>query len=160
MRHREDDVLRLLEQHVERGGDPLRRLHPALTPTGALGVRRLGPRPRPVVVERAALEGAEADLVELGHHDTIGVATVEDERERLLRAHEPRRDTEVDLLAGKRLPQGARLLDPLSGEPLARGNRADTVGDVRRGVSVADEQQALQNNTLRYSSTCSIPTVS
>jgi hypothetical protein len=149
VRHGEDGVLATVEQRLEPAGDPCRRLRPALTATRALDARRVRPGPRTVVVERAALERPEADLVELGEDEPLGRARPERELERLLGAREPCRDTEVDLLGGQRRAQRERLVDALFGEALARGLRADAVGKVRARVPVADEQQAPQNSTLR-----------
>jgi hypothetical protein len=59
------------------------------------------------------------------------------------------RDPEVDFLILESSPQGERLLDTLLREALAGGHRADAVGDVRAGVAVSDEQQAVQKRTLR-----------
>jgi hypothetical protein len=107
------------------------------------------PRPGAVLGERAALEGAEADLVERRQDEALGGPGSERELEGLLRAREPRRDTQADLLGRQGRAQGERLADALLGEALAGGPGADAVGEVRACVPVPDEQQASQNSTLR-----------
>lgn len=149
MRHREHDLLGPLEERVERSRDPLGGLGPALAAPGALGLGRVRPRPVAVRGERAALERAEADLVQGREDEALRRSRPERELERLLGPYEPRRDAQADPVAGQRPAQRERLPDPLLGEPFPRGRRADAVGDVGAGVAVTDEQEPNQKSTLR-----------
>ena len=146
---RQDDVLRALEQGVQRAGDPHRSLDPALASARALRIGLVRPGPGAIVLERAALERAETDLVQRGEDEALRRTRAESQLERLLRPHEPRRDPEVDLLVRERLAQREGLLRPLFRQPLSRRDRAHVVGDVRASVAVADEQQSSQKSTLR-----------
>jgi hypothetical protein len=156
----EDRLLRALEERDESRGDAIRGVDPALAAPRAQGVGLVRPGPAPVLRERAALVGAEPDLVERREDDPLDIAPVERELERLLRPEEPRRDPELDRIVGDRRPQGERLLDAEVRQPLARRNGADAVVGVGARVCVPREDQALQKSTLRYARACCIPTVS
>jgi len=157
---REDVLLGPFQQRPERGRDALRDYDAGLSAAGAERARLVRPGPGPVVVERAALERAEADLVELRQDEPLDVAFAERQVEGLLRAPEPRRDAEVDRLAGERLAQRECLFDPELGKALTRRDRADPIVGVRAGVRMPREQQTPQKSTLRYASVCRMPTVS
>ena len=157
---REDVLLGPFEQRSERARDALRDCDAGLAAAGAERVGVVRPGPGPVVVERAALERAEADLVELRQDEPLDVAPGERQVEGLLRAPEPRRDAEVDRLAGERLAQRECLFDPELGKALTRRDRADPIVGVRAGVRMPREQQTPQKSTLRYASVCRMPTVS
>jgi hypothetical protein len=156
----EDRLLRALEELDESPGDAVRGVDTALAAARAQGVGLVRPGPAPVVRERASLVRAEPDLVQSGEDDSLDVAPVERELERLLRPEEPRRDPEPDRIVGDRRAQGERFLDAEVRQPLARGNGADAIVGIGARVRVPREEQALQKSTLRYARTCCIPTVS
>ena len=81
------------------------------------------PGPGAVGGQRAALERAEADLVEPRLDDERDAAPGEREREGLLRAPEPRADAEVDRLRRELRAEGTRLLGALRREARARRDR-------------------------------------
>jgi hypothetical protein len=156
----EDRLLRPLEELDETRGDAIRDVDPTLAAARAQGIGLVRPGPAPVIRERAALVGAEPDLVECREDDPLDIAPVQRELERLLRAEEPRRDAEPDRIVGDRRAQGERLLDAEVRQPLARRNGADAVVGVGARMRVPREDQALQKSTLRYARACRIPTVS
>ena len=81
------------------------------------------------------------DLVQLGGDDDRNVATLERERERLLRARQPGRHRDGDRLGRESAREGPSLLDPLGRETLARHRaRRDAVA-VRAGESVPGEEE-------------------
>lgn len=149
VRDREHGVLRPREERVEGACEPLRGERPALGAPRTDDVRLVRPGPGAVVRQQAALEGAEADLVECGQDDPLDLAIPERERERLLRPEELRGDADPDGLVRERVPQRERLRDTGLGEPLAGWEGADAVVDVRARVRVPGEEQPLQNSTLR-----------
>ena len=96
-----------------------------------------------------ALEGPEADLVQLRQHDERDAAALERDLERLLRPCEPRRDAEVDPAADERPRERDRLLDAVRCEPCSGRDRADGVLDIGVGLRVPGEEQRPQKSTLR-----------
>ena len=82
------------------------------------------------------------DLVELGGDDDREVAAVERERERLLRAREPRGHRDGDLLGREHVGERTRLLDALGREALARAPCEDaTPSRFEPANAMPDEQQ-------------------
>src|SRR4029079_11277189 len=104
----------------------------------------MAPRPRPIALERPALERPESDLVEERRDDPGRVPSLESEVERLLRPRQPRCHAQVDYSAGELLAEHTRLLDATRSEPGTGRGRADGVLCVRAGVRVPDEEQRPQ----------------
>jgi hypothetical protein len=146
--------------------EPRGGLGTAFAAPGCRQARRLGCRPRSVVVERATFEAPEPDLVQLRYDDPRDVARRERKLQGLLRSPELAGNAEIDLLRGEDAPEPSRLLDPFRREALAgNGARGDRVL-VGRRVRMADEEERLQlsalpqRSTERYQSTRCIPTAS
>ena len=81
------------------------------------------------------------DLVELGRDDDRHVTAVERQRERLLRAREPRGHRDGDLLGREQLGEGSRLLDSLRREPIPGYRRGSDPVAVRRSEAMPREEQ-------------------
>ena len=97
--------------------------------------------PRPICIERPAIEVPEVDLVELGLDDDRDFASVEHERERILRAGQPGGQRDVDRLVRERDRESSRLVDALGRQTLAGDGRGRDVVAVRAGEPVPDEQE-------------------
>jgi hypothetical protein len=92
--------------------------------------------PGSILVQRAAAERAEVDLVELGNDQPWHLPAGEGELERLIRPHELGRDPERDVGSREERGQAPCLLDPFRGQPLAwRGARRDAVA-IRPGMGM------------------------
>ena len=100
-----------VEQRLQPVGEANRGVDPALAPAWTVRVGRLLPRPIAIGGERAALERAEADLVEERLDRERRPASLQCESERLLRAREPRADPEIDRLGCESQAERARLFD-------------------------------------------------
>jgi hypothetical protein len=97
--------------------------------------------PGAVLVQRAVVESAEVDLVELRHDEVREITAREDKRERLLCAPELRCYAERDLLGLEELAQETRLLDTLRGQPLARRGAGRDAVAIRTGERMADQDE-------------------
>jgi hypothetical protein len=137
----EDPLLGTGEHEPEPLGEAPSCSSAALSAARGRLVGRVSGRPRPVRIERPAVEGAEVDLVELRRDENGNVATVERPRERLLGARLPRGLGDRDVLARQHASELARLLDAVFRKTLARNlARRDAVA-IRGGERVPDEQE-------------------
>jgi hypothetical protein len=113
MPDREDGRLRSAEQHAEPAGEARRGACPTLAATRGRRVGQLSPGPGAVVVERAAVEATEVDLVQLRNDEPGNLPAGEREVERLLCSPKLGRDAEIDVLVGQDRGEAASLLATL-----------------------------------------------
>src|SRR5205807_2107582 len=116
----EDRPLRPLKDTPEAPDVARRHLGSALAAGRLLGWRA-GARPRAVLLEGPSLELTEADVVQLGDHETRDVAAGEREVGGLARPRELARHAELDRLVGEAGAELPRLLAPELGEPARLG---------------------------------------
>ena len=105
-----------VEQPLEAPGVARERVHAALTAVGRAGVLAELVAEAAVVVDRPALELAEAHVVQVRADDDRHVAPLEQDLDRLLRAGEARPHAEIDRHVGDPVAQGGDLGAALVGQ--------------------------------------------